>query len=42
MVEHSKEQRFFEIETFFNIINVFTVTFDQFKSPVLNTSIHFY
>ncbi len=30
-IESSKEQHLFEIETFWNIINVFTPTFDQFN-----------
>ncbi len=38
----SKEQHLFEIEIFCNIINVFTVTFNQFNVSLLNTSIIFY
>ncbi len=33
MKKSSKEQHLFEIEIFCNIINVFTVTFDQFIVP---------
>ncbi len=33
------EQCLFKIETFCNIINVFTVTFDQFDASLLNKSI---
>jgi len=31
-----KEQYLFKIEIFWNIINVFTVTFDQFNGSLLN------
>ncbi len=31
----------FEIEIFYKIINVFTVTFDQFNASLLNKSINF-
>ncbi len=34
-IESSKEQHLFEIENFCNIINVFTVTFDQFIKKLL-------
>ncbi len=37
---HSKEQHLFEIEIFCNIINAFTVTFDQFNVSLMNKSIH--
>ncbi len=40
-IESSKEQHLFEIETFWNIINVFTVTFDQFNVSLMNKSISF-
>jgi len=36
MDESSKEQHLFEIEIFCNIINIFTVTFDQFNASFLN------
>ncbi len=38
-IESSIEQHLFEIEIFPNIINVFTVTFDQFNASLLNKSI---
>jgi len=34
-----KKQHPFEMENFYNIINVFTVTFDQFSASLLNKSI---
>ncbi len=34
-IESSKEQHLFEIEAFCNIINVFTVTFEQFNASTL-------
>ncbi len=34
--------RKFRIEIFCNIINVFIITFDQFKASLLNKSINFY
>ncbi len=34
--ERSKEQHLFEIKILCNIINVFTVTFDQFNESLLN------
>ncbi len=37
-----KEQQLFEIESFCNIINVFTVTFEQFNAFLLNKSINFF
>ncbi len=40
-IESSEEQHLFEIEIFCNIINVFTVTFDQFNESLLNKSINF-
>ncbi len=40
-IESSKEQHLFEIEIFCNIINVFTVTFDQFNTSLMNLSINF-
>ncbi len=36
-----KEQHLFDIETFYNIINVFTVTFNQFTVSLLNKSINY-
>ncbi len=33
-----KEQHLFEIEDFCTIINVFTITFDQFNVSLLNKS----
>ncbi len=39
--EISKEQHLFEIEILCNILNVFTVTFDQFNTSLLNKTIHF-
>jgi len=41
-IESSKEQHLFEIESFCNIINAFTVSFDQFNASLLNKSIHFF
>jgi len=38
-IESLKEQHLFEIEFFCSIINVFTVTFNQFKVSLLNKSI---
>ncbi len=38
-IESSKEQHLFEIEIFCSIINVFTVTFDQFNAFFLNKHI---
>ncbi len=35
-MESSKEQHLLEIEIFCNIINVFTVTFDQLNASFLN------
>ncbi len=32
----------FEMETFCNIINVFTVTFDQFNASLLNKNINLF
>ncbi len=37
-----KEQHLFEIEIFCNIINVFTVTFDQLNAFLMNQIIHFF
>ncbi len=37
-----KSQHLSEIEIVCNIINVFTVTFDQFKAFLMNTNINFY
>ncbi len=39
-IESSKEQHLFEIEIYCNIINVFTVTFEQCKVSLLNKSIN--
>ncbi len=41
-IDRSEEQHLSEIEIFCNIINVFIVTFDQFKASLLNKSINFY
>ncbi len=41
-IESSEEQYLSEVEILCNIINVFIITFDQFKSSLLNKSIHFY
>ncbi len=38
----TEEQHLSEIEVFCNIINVFIITFDQFKASLLNKSINFY
>ncbi len=38
--ESSKEQHLFEIEIFCNIINDFTVTFDQFNASFMNILKH--
>uniref|UniRef100_A0A8C1XZA5 Centromere protein M n=1 Tax=Cyprinus carpio TaxID=7962 RepID=A0A8C1XZA5_CYPCA len=35
---YSREQHLFQIEIFRNIINVFTVTFNQFNASLLNKS----
>ncbi len=41
--DSSKEQHLFEMYlNFCNIINVFTVTFDQYKSSLVNKSINFF
>ncbi len=40
-IESSKEQHLFEIEIFCNIINVITVTFDQFNASLMDKSINF-
>ncbi len=41
LIESSKEQHLFQIEIFCDIINVFTVTFDQFNASLMNNSINF-
>ncbi len=41
-IESSKEQHLFETEIFCNIINVFTVTFDQFHVFLVNKYINFF
>ncbi len=41
-IESSEEQKWSEIEIFFNIINVFIITFDRFKASLINTIINFY
>ncbi len=41
-IESSKEQHLFKISILYNIINVFTVTFDQFKAFLLNKSINIF
>ncbi len=38
-IESSKEQHLFELKIFCNIINVFTVTFDHFNVPFLQTEL---
>ncbi len=38
--QSSKEQHLFETENFCNIINAFTVTFDQLNVSLLNKSIN--
>lgn len=35
-----QKKHFFEIEIFFNIINVFAVTFDQFNALLLDKTIN--
>ncbi len=40
-IESSKEQYLFKIDIFCNIINTFTITFDQFNAFLLNISLHF-
>ncbi len=42
LIESSEEQRLSEIKNFSDIINVFIITFDQFKASLLNKSINFY
>ncbi len=41
-IESSEEQNLSEIEMFCDIINVFIITFDQFKAFLQNKSINFY
>jgi len=43
-IESSKEQHLFEIEIYCNIINYFTVTFDQFNAinKMIIKSINFF
>ncbi len=36
------EQKFIEIEIFYNIWNVFTDTFDQFNASLMNKYINFF
>ncbi len=36
-----KRKHLFDIEIYCNIINVFTVTFDQFNASLMNKSINF-
>ncbi len=36
------EEHLFKTEIFYNIMNVFTVTFDQFNIFLQNKSIHFF
>ncbi len=36
-----KEQHLLQIDNFYNIINVFDVTFDQFNASLLNKIINF-
>ncbi len=40
-IESSEEQHLFSA-IFCNILNVFIITFDQFKASLLNKSINFY
>jgi len=40
--QSSKQQHLFETEMVYNIINVFTVTFDQFNASLLNKRIKQY
>ncbi len=40
-IERSKEQHLFKIEILCSIINIFTVTFDQFNASQINKSISF-
>jgi len=37
-----QKNHLFEIEIFYKIINVFTVTFDLFNASLMNKSIHFW
>ncbi len=37
----SSNEHLFEIEIFYNIINIFTVNFDQFNTSLLSKSINF-
>ncbi len=39
-MESSKEHNLFEIEIFYNIINIFPVSFNQFNAS-MNVLIHF-
>jgi len=39
LMNNLKQHNLFEIEIIRNIINVFTVTFDQFNASLLNKSI---
>ncbi len=39
--QSSKEQHLLQIDNFYNIINVFDVTFDQFNASLLNKIINF-
>jgi len=38
--ENKKEKHLFETEIFYNILHVFTVTFDRFNAPSVNKSIN--
>ncbi len=40
-IESSEEQHLLKLEIFCNIINAFTVTFDQFNAFLMNKSINF-
>ncbi len=42
LTEKSKEKHLFEIEIFCHIINVFTVTLDQFDASLINKCVHFF
>ncbi len=41
-IESSNEQHLFEREIICNMINVFTVTFEQFNASLLNKNTHFF
>ncbi len=41
-IKSSKELHLFEIEIFYNILHVFTVTFDQFNAALMHKNIIFF